>query len=235
MKSINNWTRDYFYSTNNYLLGHEENQTAYTYDQHGNMTKMPHLQQLTWDYADQLTKVVLNTGGDSAYYNYDYTGNRIRKVIEKSALKEERVYIGTNYELFTKTISGTLATQRTTTHIMDDRARIAQLDSDGTSSTIRYQLSNHLGSATTELDENALIISYEEYHPFGTTSYKSGRNTAEKYRQLDTRLFLQHQQLPAWPRKRTNRLIHPDIKFSILILSFYLNILYLCSKRKLKS
>jgi len=65
-RSINNWTRNYYYGANNYLLGHEENQTAYTYDQHGNMTKMPHLQQLTWDYADQLTKVVLNTGGDTA-------------------------------------------------------------------------------------------------------------------------------------------------------------------------
>jgi len=27
MRSINNWTRDYFYSTNNYLLGHESGQT----------------------------------------------------------------------------------------------------------------------------------------------------------------------------------------------------------------
>ncbi len=35
---------------------------------------------------------------------------------------------------------------------------------------------NHLGSASMELDENADIISYEEYHPFGTTSYRSGRN-----------------------------------------------------------
>jgi RHS repeat-associated protein len=36
-----------------------------------------------------------------------------------------------------------------------------------------------LGSASLELDENAAIISYEEYHPFGTTSYRSGRTETE--------------------------------------------------------
>jgi RHS repeat-associated protein len=44
---------------------------------------------------------------------------------------------------------------------------------------IRYQYSNHLGSACLELDELGAIISYEEYHPFGTTSYRSGRTEIE--------------------------------------------------------
>ncbi|MDY0393071.1 MAG: RHS repeat-associated core domain-containing protein, partial [Candidatus Bipolaricaulis sp.] len=48
-----------------------------------------------------------------------------------------------------------------------------------TTEIVRYQYSNHLGSASLELDENALIISYEEYHPFGTTSYHSGNNETE--------------------------------------------------------
>ena len=45
--------------------------------------------------------------------------------------------------------------------------------------SIRYQYDNHLGSASLELDQNAAIISYEEYHPFGTTSYRSGRTETE--------------------------------------------------------
>ncbi|WP_320019763.1 RHS repeat-associated core domain-containing protein [Labilibaculum manganireducens] len=44
---------------------------------------------------------------------------------------------------------------------------------------IRYQYDNHLGSASLELDESAGIISYEEYHPFGTSSYRSGRTETE--------------------------------------------------------
>ena len=35
---------------------------------------------------------------------------------------------------------------------------------------IRYQLGNHLGSAILELDDEAQIISYEEYYPYGSTS-----------------------------------------------------------------
>jgi RHS repeat-associated protein len=50
---------------------------------------------------------------------------------------------------------------------------------DNPTAVVRYQLDNHLGSASLELDENANIISYEEYHPFGTTSYRSGRTETE--------------------------------------------------------
>ena len=43
----------------------------------------------------------------------------------------------------------------------------------------RYQYSNHLGSACLELDNLGQIISYEEFHPFGTTSYRSGKGEIE--------------------------------------------------------
>jgi RHS repeat-associated protein len=43
----------------------------------------------------------------------------------------------------------------------------------------RYQLGNNIESAALELDENANIISYEEYYPYGDTSYQAGRSTTE--------------------------------------------------------
>jgi RHS repeat-associated protein len=43
----------------------------------------------------------------------------------------------------------------------------------------RYQLGNNIESATLELDENANIISYEEYYPYGDTSYQAGRSGTE--------------------------------------------------------
>jgi RHS repeat-associated protein len=36
---------------------------------------------------------------------------------------------------------------------------------------VRYQFGNHLGSASLELDETGTVISYEEYNPYGSTSY----------------------------------------------------------------
>ncbi|MCK5537564.1 MAG: hypothetical protein KAI79_12110, partial [Bacteroidales bacterium] len=52
MKSVNNWTRDYFYPTaNNMLIGHTDRQIAYTYDAHGNMltTTIPHIFSLVYN------------------------------------------------------------------------------------------------------------------------------------------------------------------------------------------
>jgi RHS repeat-associated protein len=43
----------------------------------------------------------------------------------------------------------------------------------------RFQLGNHLGSAMLEVDETGLIISYEEYHPYGTSAYRSARSGVE--------------------------------------------------------
>src|SRR5262249_50384974 len=44
---------------------------------------------------------------------------------------------------------------------------------------VRYQHDNHLGSAYLELDQDAAVISYEEYYPYGSTSYQAGRSAAE--------------------------------------------------------
>jgi RHS repeat-associated protein len=62
---------------------------------------------------------------------------------------------------------------------MDDKQRIALVETrnavnDGSPvQLIRYQLGNHLGSASLELSEKANIISYEEYTPYGNTSYQA--------------------------------------------------------------
>ena len=44
----------------------------YEYDQHGNMTKMPHLSLMAWDCEDQLHAI--ERGTPEAYYVYDAGG-----------------------------------------------------------------------------------------------------------------------------------------------------------------
>lgn len=68
----------------------------------------------------------------------------------------------------------------------DDTGRVALIDTPtidnlgtGEVQLLRYQYSNHLSTATLELDDAGDIISYEEYYPYGTTSFQSGRSTAE--------------------------------------------------------
>ena len=46
-------------------------------------------------------------------------------------------------------------------------------------SLIRYQYSNHLGSATLETNSDGAVISYEEYHPYGSTAYRSSKSDVD--------------------------------------------------------
>lgn len=199
------WTRSYVYSepslleptkTSNRLssstvAGSSASVEPYTHDVHGNMTSMPHLPVMTWDFADQLTQVDL-LGGGKAYYVYDAAGQRVRKVIERiGATAEERIYHG-GYEIYRKHLGAATVLERQTLHVMDNKRRIALVETrtqgdDGTPlQLIRYQFGNHLGSSSLEIDDGANVISYEEYLPYGSTSYQAVDKTinaaAKRYR-----------------------------------------------------
>lgn len=188
--SAGSWTRTYTTDEiSNQLLqtvvgsGSPEN---YTYDPRGNITNgFTHLQSLSYNAENRLERVVL-TGTRTAYYQYDAQGQRVRKTIidTNTNIKEIRKYVG-EWELYRKFTGSSLTIARETLHVNDDTGRIALVDTrtvgTGTepSQLLRYQFSNHLGSATLELDEVAAIISYEEYYPYGSTSFQSGRTLAE--------------------------------------------------------
>jgi RHS repeat-associated protein len=191
---INRWTRLFTpEATTNRLQSSLVGVTSepYTYDAHGNLGSMPGLSSLAWDFENRFRGADLGGGGD-AYYTYDSEGNRVRKVIERlGGIVEERLYVGA-LEIFTRIKAAKVDLRRETLHVMDGSSRVAMIDSrtegdDGTpAELIRYQYSNHLGTAMLELDDAAAIISYEEYYPFGSTSFQaveSGREVpAKRYR-----------------------------------------------------
>lgn len=172
------------------------------YDEHGNMLNMKHLALMEWNPFDQLGHIQISGHPDSepsleAWYQYDGGGQRIRKVVHKQGgIIEERIYLGA-FELYRKT-RGAEQLVRESLHIMDDANRIALVETKTADNfnpgsrepmnipLVRYQFGNHLGSACLELDDNAKIISYEEYHPYGTTALqlqdKSINPTAKRYR-----------------------------------------------------
>ena len=175
----------------------------YSYDRHGSVTSMPQLSLMRWDFRDRLSasaRQVVN-GGDpeTTYYVYDAGGQRVRKVTELAAAsgeapirKGERVYVGA-FEIHRQyDVTGVVRHQLETAHIMDGPRRIAlvetvtQGDEDGQEALLRFQVADHLESAMLELDGEARILSYEEYLPYGSTSYQakdpSIRAAAKRYR-----------------------------------------------------
>ena len=192
------WTRTYAYNEASLLEPPKESnrlsQTvvagtvpsieSYTYDAHGNIMTMPHLAALVWDAEDQLREVDLG-GGGKAFYVYDAAGQRVRKVIERiGGNVEERIYLG-HCEVYRTRVAGMLSLERETLHVMDDKQRVALVDTrtQGAGGVpaqlIRYQLADHLGSASIEVDDAAQIVSYEEYFPYGATSYQAVDTTRE--------------------------------------------------------
>jgi RHS repeat-associated protein len=92
---------------------------------------------------------------------------------------KERLYLG-GFEIYREyDAGGGLYLERETLHVMDGQQRIALVETrtqgdDGAPAQLaRYQLGNHLGSASLELDETGRIISYEEYYPYGSASYQA--------------------------------------------------------------
>ncbi|MGV3764393.1 SpvB/TcaC N-terminal domain-containing protein [Parapedobacter sp.] len=203
----NNWTRDYTYAINNNRLISTKVGThsyPYTYHaEHGYLTELPHLEELGWNFREEVVKTVRQRrtdGGtpETTWYQYDGNGQRIRKITENQAapgatppVKEHRVYMA-GYERYTKQTGAHAGLERVTLNLMDEGHRFAMIETrnavdDGTEKQlVRYQLGNHLGSNSLELDDGAQIISYEEYHPYGTTAYQARnaaiRSAAKRYR-----------------------------------------------------
>lgn len=206
LASGNNWTRDYTYqAANNRLATTTVGAQTYTYThhpKHGFIMEMPHLDVLSWNFREKLVRTIrqkaVSGTPETTYYQYGADGERLRKITELAAAKnetpakkDERIYLG-NYERYTKYSNPDAGLVRHSLSIADGTGRIALIETrndvdDGTDPrVVRYQLSNHLSSVNLEVDETARIISYEEYHPFGTTAYqvmnKAVKAAAKRYR-----------------------------------------------------
>jgi RHS repeat-associated protein len=159
------------------------------FDAHGNMLRMPHLALMQWDFRDQLQMTqrqvvgISDTegaahDGECTFYVYDASGRRVRKLTRSlgGALREERVYLGSAevYRRYDEPLT------RETLHVMDGHQRVAMVETrtaghdPGVPATrITYQHTEHTGSTTLTLDRDANVAGYEEFSPYGATTYQA--------------------------------------------------------------
>ncbi|QGM47132.1 SpvB/TcaC N-terminal domain-containing protein [Methylocystis heyeri] len=158
---------------------------TYGHDAHGNMIHMPHLAAMAWSEDDHLRATTRTVGGanpPTTYYTYDSSGERVRKISENQLGKRaaERIYLG-GVEIYRQFASdgSTIDLARETFPVAAGDHVVARVEmrtsgSDaGPAQQVRYQFSNHLHSAALELGDAGEVISYEEYFPFGSTSYQA--------------------------------------------------------------
>lgn len=199
------WKRRYYYEggpvegalpVSNRLVSTEVNGNSlgsHTYDAHGNMLSMPHLPTMSWTWSGALKRVTKTAGvtepGVGVHFQYDPGGERVRKRwVKTSGNIAERVYLG-GFELY-REYADDAATEpefvRTTVHVADESGRFLMIEtktvdsaSGPTAPRYRYQIGDHLQSASLELDSQAKIISEEEFHPYGTTAWWRSVGTTE--------------------------------------------------------
>ena len=204
--TVTGWTRRYTYSesstldasvSSNRLSSTEVNGTIgnYRYDDVGNMISMSQLPLLRWNHRNQLeasSKQRVNSGTpETTYYVYSEGGQRTRRVTESFTAEEEtpkpmkeRIYLGAGLQIYREYASdGTVTLERETLHVNDDIGMVCLVESrtvgsedDGLARLFRYQLATQSGSIAIEVDDDAQIVTYEEYTPYGSTSFQGVRN-----------------------------------------------------------
>ena len=188
--------------------GNTINAVTYRHDTHGNMLNLnrivtpPPLDpeeswglDIRWDWRDMIRGFDLG-GGGLARYHYGIDKQRSRKHITLiGGVVEDRIYLG-GYELYRRrNAQGAVVEEIESHHLFEREQRVLLVDDvvtaagtanprpDGLSvksqTLFRYQYSNHLGSTCLELDHEAEIISYEEYHPYGTSAYRAMKSGIE--------------------------------------------------------
>ncbi|WP_323071935.1 RHS repeat-associated core domain-containing protein [Mycetohabitans endofungorum] len=159
------------------------------------------LKQLQWDGRNQLRHVIMleRTGGapnDEEWYQYDGNGQRIRKTTftlakqeDQSQHADEVIYLPGLQLRRRFNVKNDVVEELHIAIAQAGRAQVRLLHWNKgqpvkiENNQIRYSLDNHLGSSVMELDQNAQLLTYEEYYPYGGTAVWAAKSELEaKYK-----------------------------------------------------
>ncbi|EJM59204.1 RHS repeat domain-containing protein [Pseudomonas sp. GM48] len=167
-----------------------EPEVALGFDACGNQQELQRGQAMTWDSRNQLHQVTLvkrETGPDDYEgYRYDRPGHRLRKVGVahsggRTLCSEVRYLPGLEIH---RQADGE---EHHVISVEAGRSSVRALHwPQGThDDQLRFSLSDHLGSSTLELDDEAGVLTQEHYYPFGGTACWAGKSAlVAKYKTI---------------------------------------------------
>lgn len=187
------YTRDFTIAATSNRLEKAGTQ-AISYDQNGSIKELDHLRKVEWNYRDNIAYAVLierSSGTDDAeYYLYNAMGDRTQKVTEfvenGGTIRKEIKYYFDGYEVKRSYLGTTLKRSSVHHHLKDDDRRVfihrhilTGKKADEPAESFLFQFHNRIQSCTLELDKTGQISSYEEYFPYGETSFIAGTSQRE--------------------------------------------------------
>ena len=166
-----------------------------SYDACGNPLQLDTGPTLTWDGLNQLRQVtvIARSAGanDGERYQYDSDGARIRKVrsaVTGGATQTQAVIYLPGLEL-RRTDNGnpTKPTEDleviTLSAVGHGQVRLLHWltgrPADIPNQQLRYSLDDHLGSSQLELDQDAQVLTLEDYYPYGGTAARAAQSETQ--------------------------------------------------------
>ncbi|WP_224794528.1 RHS repeat domain-containing protein, partial [Pseudomonas fluorescens] len=154
---------------------------ASSFDAGGNQQELQRGQAMLWDSRNQLSRVTLvkreTEPDDYECYRYDRPGHRLRKTgfthSSGRTLRSEVRYLP-GLEIHRQA-------DGEEHHVISVEAgrssvRALHWPEGAHNDQQRYSLSDHLGSSTLELDDEAGVLTQEHYYPFGGTACWAGKS-----------------------------------------------------------
>jgi RHS repeat-associated protein len=201
-----NWTWNYGIADDSNRLTTNGDRTMH-YDAGGNLSTLESL-SVTWNYRNELTQAVIvardEQAPDAEYYQYDPGGNRVRKVTERlihnGSVKEieEKLYIGIYaYKRITQVAADPVKNKERPEPLLEKQTLsingpqglccvthnwltdVSGRETDTLQRTFRYQYADILKSVGLETNAGGLLLSYEEYYPYGGTAFAAAANQLE--------------------------------------------------------
>lgn len=157
------------------------------FDDNGNLQYLQRGQTMSWDLRNQLSSVspvVREEEDDTEVYVYGGGGKRLRKV--RTALAAaHRVIAEVRYLPGLEIHHRPGGKQHEVLDLEAGRNRVNWLHgADAPDHSLRYHLTDHLGSGTLELDEQAKVQSREAYYPFGGTAWEDHSDQSGAYKTI---------------------------------------------------
>lgn len=166
-----------------------EAEIAAAFDGNGNLLELQPGQTMAWDLRNQLREVrpVERESADDDRELYLYGGDGMRRRKVRSTQTNARSLISEVRYLPSLEIRTHAGTGKVLQVICVQAGRSAMQvlhwetppPSGISNDQYRYNLTDHLGSSSLELDSDAQVISRETYHPYGGTAWFAGRDDVE--------------------------------------------------------
>ncbi|WP_223557329.1 RHS repeat-associated core domain-containing protein [Pseudomonas sp. BF-R-01] len=175
-------------SNRSLLKGEQPPDFARHFDANGNLQYLQPGQTMTWDARNQLASVSpvvrKDEDDDTECYLYGGGGKRLRKV--RTALVAARTVIAeVRYLPGLEIHHRPGGKQHEVLDLEAGRNRVKWLHgTDAPDHSLRYHLTDHLGSGTLELDEHARVQSREEFYPFGGTACENHSDQSGAYKTI---------------------------------------------------